>query len=226
MVTALLYVGLVSLSHTQMTFRLFEGTATASYVYHWYVLACCSSTTACVMRESACWTSGGVCTVCPERVLMSFCRPKPRCASQTTCGPSTASASPGPPAELRHPASDRATPVQTGCTSCTWWRSSGAAYCQRSTMWGSPALCPGTFSLPQLPSEVLLWPSDISVCRNTGREKRDDSSVIFYQVTFLLQSAGLIAISETCCNVLFWFRFFFFCMFKKKEKNPFQPPCS
>ena len=218
-----------------MKWPLFFRPCPTPWVHHCFTclslvyLACCSITTAYVTRETACWTSGGVCTVCTECVSLSFCRPQPRCTYQTTCGPSTASASPGPPTELLHPASDRATPLPTGppygCTSCAIRPSPGATCDQRSTIWGSPVLLPGIFSLPQLPSEVLLWSSDILVCRNTGREKD------MIQVWFL-SSDVLVTVGGADCNqrdeLQCSFLIPFFCLFKKKKKprkNPSQPPC-
>lgn len=173
-------------------------------------LACCSTNTGYVMKDSACWTSGGVCRVCPECILMSAFPLQPHCTSQRRDGLSIVSASQGPPTELRHPASDRATAMQTGpsymCTSCSRWRPRGALCGRWSTMRFSPAECPSCFSRSQLPFEVLFCPSDIWVCRNTGGGKIW-FKCNFYQVTCLLQLAALIAISETSRKVLFWFSF-------------------
>lgn len=118
-----------------------------------------------VMRATACWTSGGVCTVCPGCISMSSCSLQSRCTTQRTDRPDTVSASQGPRVVLHRPASDRATAVRTGtfskCTSCLRWRPWGASCGPWSTMRCSPTDCPRLFSLSGLHLEALFCPSGI-----------------------------------------------------------------
>lgn len=175
------------------------------------------------MKETAHWSSGGVCIVCPQCVLMSACPLQSYYIPQMRGGLSTVSASQGPPTDHHHPASDKATAKPTHylyrCTSCAKWRFRGASCGQWSTVRCCPCERPSCFSLSQLPFEVLFCPSDIWVCRNTGEEKIW-FKCNFYQVTCLLQSAALIAISETGCKVLFCSSFFV-CSKKKRKRKTF-----
>lgn len=172
------------------------------------------------MKETAHWSSGGVCTVCPQCVLMSACPLQSYYIPQMRGGLSTVSASQGPPTDHHHPASDKATAKPTHylyrCTSCAKWRFRGASCGQWSTVRCCPCERPSCFSLSQLPFEVLFCPSDIWVCRNTGEEK------IWFKCNFL-SSDLLVTVGGADCNqrdgLQGSFLLQFFCLFKKKKKK-------
>lgn len=170
--------------------------------------------TGTLMWESARPTCGWVCTDCPGCILKSGCPLLSRCISQRTDERGTVSASPGPPAELRHPASGWATarPTRSSSewTSCSGWRPRGASWGRWSRTRCSPAGCPSCFSLSRLHLEALFGPSDIWVCRNTV-ETITWFKCNFHQVTCSLRWENTWLQSVTRTARLFLCPFFFGC---------------